>query len=195
MRAPGTRFDIRTPTADEVRAAVDRAIPDVIAPGLAVLFCGINPGLYSAAAQYHFARPGNRFWPALHRAGFTARLLAPYDREGSLSPGSASRASYTGPPRVPASSSRRNSWPDDGDSRAPYASTAHESSLCWVWARIGRRFAIRGRRSDSSDAPWPVHARGSFQVRVARMVAIHWSTSFANCVHFATRSIRISGSN
>jgi TDG/mug DNA glycosylase family protein len=71
--------DIRTPTADEVRAAVDRAIPDLVAPGMTVLFCGINPGLYSAAAQCHFARPGNRFWPALHRAGFTARLLAPHD--------------------------------------------------------------------------------------------------------------------
>jgi TDG/mug DNA glycosylase family protein len=87
MRAPGTSFAIRTPTADEVRAAVDRAIPDLIAPGLTVLFCGINPGLYSAAAQYHFARPGNRFWPALHRAGLTARLLAPYDREGLIESG------------------------------------------------------------------------------------------------------------
>lgn len=52
-------------------------IPDIIAPGLNVLFCGINPGLYSAAAARHFARPGNRFWPALHQAGFTAQLMAP----------------------------------------------------------------------------------------------------------------------
>lgn len=85
--APGSPSDVRTPTADEVRAAVDRAIPDLIAPGLTALFCGINPGLYSAAAQYHFARPGNRFWPALHRAGFTARLLAPHDREGLIESG------------------------------------------------------------------------------------------------------------
>jgi TDG/mug DNA glycosylase family protein len=42
-----------------------------------VLFCGINPGLYSAATGHHFARPGNRFWPALHRSGFTPRQLAP----------------------------------------------------------------------------------------------------------------------
>ena len=49
------------------------------APGqpFRVLFCGINPGLYSAATGHHFARPGNRFWPALHAAGFTPRLLAP----------------------------------------------------------------------------------------------------------------------
>jgi TDG/mug DNA glycosylase family protein len=53
----------------------------VIAPGLRVLFCGINPGLVSAATGHHFARPGNRFWPALHRAGFTDRLLSPGEQE------------------------------------------------------------------------------------------------------------------
>jgi TDG/mug DNA glycosylase family protein len=50
-------------------------VRDVIAPGLRVLFCGINPGLYTAYTGHHFARPGNRFWPALHRAGFTERQL------------------------------------------------------------------------------------------------------------------------
>jgi double-stranded uracil-DNA glycosylase len=52
----------------------------VIAPGLRVLFCGINPGLYSGATGHHFARPGNRFWPALHAAGFTPRLLHPSEQ-------------------------------------------------------------------------------------------------------------------
>ena len=52
-------------------------MPDVIAPDLDVLFCGINPGLYSGATGHHFARPGNRFWPALHSAGFTSRQLDP----------------------------------------------------------------------------------------------------------------------
>ena len=75
------------PTADEVRSAVGRTIPDLITPGLTVLFCGINPGLYSAAVKYHFARPGNRFWPALHLAGFTPRLLAPQDRDELLESG------------------------------------------------------------------------------------------------------------
>jgi len=56
---------------------VGRTIRDVIALDLNVLFCGINPGLYSAATGHHFARPGNRFWPALHAAGFTPRLLRP----------------------------------------------------------------------------------------------------------------------
>jgi TDG/mug DNA glycosylase family protein len=53
------------------------ALPDVIAPDLDVLFCGINPGLYSAKVGHHFARPGNRFSPTLHRAGFTPRQLSP----------------------------------------------------------------------------------------------------------------------
>jgi TDG/mug DNA glycosylase family protein len=54
-----------------------RKLPDVIAPGLHVLFCGINPGLYSAAIGHHFGRPGNRFWKALHASGFTPRLFSP----------------------------------------------------------------------------------------------------------------------
>ncbi|WPB75088.1 uracil-DNA glycosylase family protein [Archangium violaceum] len=56
-----------------------RKMPDLIAPGLKVLFCGINPSVYSAVVGYHFARPGNRFWPALHASGITHRLLAPSD--------------------------------------------------------------------------------------------------------------------
>jgi double-stranded uracil-DNA glycosylase len=71
------------PTADDLVAARGRAIPDVAGPGLRVLFCGINPSLYSAAVGYHFARPGNRFWPALHRSGFTPRQLRP-DEQGQL---------------------------------------------------------------------------------------------------------------
>ncbi|HSE65541.1 MAG TPA: G/U mismatch-specific DNA glycosylase [Gemmatimonadales bacterium] len=67
------------PTKQDLLAAVNRRVPDVIAPGLAVLFCGINPGLYSAATGFHFARPGNRFWPALHAGGFTPRILAPIE--------------------------------------------------------------------------------------------------------------------
>ncbi|WP_089304537.1 G/U mismatch-specific DNA glycosylase [Geodermatophilus pulveris] len=54
-----------------------KPLRDVIAPDLDVLFCGINPSLTSAARGHHFARPGNRFWPAIHLAGFTPRRLAP----------------------------------------------------------------------------------------------------------------------
>ena len=67
------------PTRAELAAAVDRTVRDVIAPELRVLFCGINPGLYTGATGFHFAGPGNRFWPALHRSGFTPRQYAPHE--------------------------------------------------------------------------------------------------------------------
>ncbi|HET6628989.1 MAG TPA: G/U mismatch-specific DNA glycosylase [Woeseiaceae bacterium] len=78
---------MRRPTKSEVQAAAGRTVPDVIAPGLDVLFCGINPGLYSGATGFHFARPGNRFWPALHGAGFTDRLLDPSEEHLMLDAG------------------------------------------------------------------------------------------------------------
>jgi TDG/mug DNA glycosylase family protein len=72
------------PSRQEVAAAVGKTVPDVIAPGLKVLFCGINPGLYSGATGHHFARPGNRFWPTLYGAGFTPRLLSPFEERELL---------------------------------------------------------------------------------------------------------------
>src|SRR5262245_19931660 len=69
------------PTPADLAAARDGRVPDLIRPGLAALICGINPSLYSAAVGHHFARPGNRFWPAVHAAGFSSRRLAP--EEGS----------------------------------------------------------------------------------------------------------------
>jgi TDG/mug DNA glycosylase family protein len=72
------------PTRAELEAAGERLIPDVAAPGLRVLFCGINPGLFSAWSGHHFARPGNRFWPALHGSGFTPRQLRPDEQEELL---------------------------------------------------------------------------------------------------------------
>ena len=72
------------PSPADLVAAANRTIPDVL-PGagepLRVLFCGINPSLYSAATGWHFARPGNRFWPALHLSGFTPRRLAPAEQD------------------------------------------------------------------------------------------------------------------
>lgn len=68
------------PTPAQIAAAAGKTLPDVIAPNLDVLFCGINPGLYTAAVQQHFGRPGNRFWPTLHRAGFTPRLFHPSEQ-------------------------------------------------------------------------------------------------------------------
>jgi TDG/mug DNA glycosylase family protein len=68
----------------DLAGARDATIPDVLpAEGqpFRVLFCGINPGLYSAATGWHFARPGNRFWPALHQSGFTPRQLKPSEQD------------------------------------------------------------------------------------------------------------------
>jgi double-stranded uracil-DNA glycosylase len=75
------------PTRAEVAAAHDKLLDDLLEPGLRVLFCGINPGLYSAATGFHFARPGNRFWPALHRSGFTPTLLPASEQKTLLAYG------------------------------------------------------------------------------------------------------------
>jgi double-stranded uracil-DNA glycosylase len=76
-----------TPTRTELSAAEGKRLPDIVAPGLDVIFCGINPGLWSAAVGQHFARPGNRFWKVLHASGFTDRLLAPSEQRRLLSMG------------------------------------------------------------------------------------------------------------
>lgn len=78
-KAPYTR-----PGKDQLTVARGRSVPDLIAPALRVLFCGINPGLYSGAVGHHFARPGNRFWPALHESGFTPRRLYPWEEDELL---------------------------------------------------------------------------------------------------------------
>src|SRR5207245_2253471 len=72
------------PTKQQLAEATGKTVPDVIAPGLQVLFCGINPGLYTAAVGHHFARPGNRFWPALYKSGFTDQLLSPFEERELL---------------------------------------------------------------------------------------------------------------
>ena len=77
----------KRPTVEELKQAAGKTIPDMIGPGLSVLFCGINPGLYSGATGLHFARPGNRFWPALHAGGFTERVLAPWEESLLLDAG------------------------------------------------------------------------------------------------------------
>jgi double-stranded uracil-DNA glycosylase len=75
------------PTKEQLLAATQKTVRDVIGPDLKVLFCGINPGLYTAAVGHHFARPGNRFWPALYAGGFTDCLLSPFDEHELLKSG------------------------------------------------------------------------------------------------------------
>src|SRR5213593_4578394 len=78
QRVPGS------PSRADLERARGKGIPDVIAPGLDVLFVGINPSLWSGAVGHHFARPGNRFWRALHEAGFTERVLSPAEGRALL---------------------------------------------------------------------------------------------------------------
>jgi TDG/mug DNA glycosylase family protein len=67
------------PTREQLAAAVNKTLPDILEPGMKLLLVGINPGLYTAAIGHHFGRPGNRFWPAMYAGGFTPRLLSPFE--------------------------------------------------------------------------------------------------------------------
>lgn len=87
VRARMQQVEPWKPNKEQLAAAHGKKVPDIVAPALAVLFCGINPGLYSGAVGHHFARPGNRFWPALHQAGFTERLLSPFEERRLLDDG------------------------------------------------------------------------------------------------------------
>lgn len=75
------------PTRAQLEAARGTTVPDLVAPGLNVVFCGINPGLYTAAIGHHFGRPGNRFWKVIHLAGFTERQVSPFDERSLLDVG------------------------------------------------------------------------------------------------------------
>ena len=75
------------PSREELEAAYGGSVPDLLAPGLKVLLCGINPGLRSAAIGHHFGNPANRLWPVLHLAGFTPRRLHPTESHELLSYG------------------------------------------------------------------------------------------------------------
>ena len=83
-RRPRRTTEPWRPTKEELAAAAGKTIPDLIAPDLDVLFCGINPGLYSGTTGHHFAKPGNRFWKTLHLAGFTPRVLSPFEEDELL---------------------------------------------------------------------------------------------------------------
>ena len=77
----------RGPMPEELRAAAGNTLSDVVAPGLRVLFCGINPSLWSAHSGHHFGNPANRLWPVLHLAGFTPRRLHPSESDELLALG------------------------------------------------------------------------------------------------------------
>lgn len=76
-----------TMTRAQCHEGIGKSVPDLVGPGLRVLFVGINPSNCSGAAGLHFASPGNRFWPAIHQAGFTDRQLRPDERGDLLESG------------------------------------------------------------------------------------------------------------
>lgn len=75
------------PTKEDLRDAINRTTEDLIDYNLKILFCGINPGIWSGATGFHFAKPGNRFWKALHLGGFTSRVLHPSEEHELLENG------------------------------------------------------------------------------------------------------------
>jgi double-stranded uracil-DNA glycosylase len=75
------------PSRQQQLQSISRRVPDVIGPEVQILFCGINPGLYSAAVGHHFAGPGNLFWTTLHTTGFTPRLFTAFDEPEMLALG------------------------------------------------------------------------------------------------------------
>ena len=75
------------PASSQLESAEGKKVTDIVIKGLDILFCGINPGLYSAAVGHHFARPGNRFWKALHKSGLTSELFEPRDEDELLKEG------------------------------------------------------------------------------------------------------------
>ena len=78
---------MKKPTKEDLRDAINRTTEDLIDYNLKVLFCGINPGIWSGATGFHFAKPGNRFWKALHLGGFTDRVLHPSEEHELLEHG------------------------------------------------------------------------------------------------------------
>src|SRR4051794_34706991 len=85
--SPGPAAQARPPSREELQAAYGRTVPDLVAPGLRVVLCGINPSLWSGVVGYHFARPSNRLWPTLHLSGFTPRRLHPSETSELLDAG------------------------------------------------------------------------------------------------------------
>ncbi len=75
------------PSKADLMDALNRTVDDLIDHDLKVLFCGINPGIWSGATGLHFAKPGNRFWKTLHLSGFTERLLHPTEEHELLENG------------------------------------------------------------------------------------------------------------
>ncbi|MEJ7891109.1 MAG: G/U mismatch-specific DNA glycosylase [Solirubrobacteraceae bacterium] len=117
----------------------------MVGPGLRVLFVGINPSLRSGEVGHHFARPGNRFWPTLHAAGFTPRRLAP--EEDGLLP-----SFGVGVTNIAARATRAATDLDDDELRAGAARlqrtvAEHQPRLVAIVGVTAYRIAFENRRA------------------------------------------------
>ncbi len=180
-------------TPDDLAAARDRTIPDVLPgpddPPLRVLFCGINPGLVSAATGHHFARPGNRFWPVLHGAGFTPRQLRPDEQHllpalglgiTNIAPRATARADELSPAELVAGGARLR---DLVRERRPAALgvvgiTAYRVAFAAPGATVGPQPAALGDATLVWALPNPsgLNAHWSLPAMVAEFARFHLAT-------------------
>ena len=145
------------PSRDELQAAYGRTVPDLVAPGLRVVLCGINPSLWSGVVGYHFARPSNRLWPTLHLAGYTPRRLHPSETASLLAcglgvtnlvPRATARADELSPDEVRAGAER-------------VASVASRWTPAWV-AFLGlSAYRVAVRRPKAVVGPQPERVGGA----------------------------------
>jgi TDG/mug DNA glycosylase family protein len=145
------------PTPVQLAAAYGHSIPDLVAPGLRVLFVGINPSLYSAAVGYHFARPGNRFWPAMHHSGFTSRQLAPAEQHLLLGLG-------LGITNVVARATARADELDTGEQRAGWeklAALATQIGPAWLAVLGVTVYRVASGRPAAAVGPQPDRLGGA----------------------------------
>jgi double-stranded uracil-DNA glycosylase len=154
------------PTRQQLIDAAGKTLPDVIAPNLRVLFCGINPGLYTAAVGHHFARPGNRFWPALHLSGFTDRLLSPFD-ERELLQNSIGISNVVAHATASAAELTRDDFIAGGRRLAAKVKRFHRASWRFsAWVRIVRRSINPGPKLVSSLNEFTTRVSGFCPIRV-----------------------------
>src|SRR5205085_6722028 len=139
----GAQAPLRAPARPaRARSRLTSAVPDVLAPGLRVIFCGINPGRVSAAARSHFANPRNDFWRLLHAAGFTRRLLTPPEQLELLDEG------------IGVTNAAARTTPGSGDLRKADFAGAHERldhlarTLHPAWIAFVGKEAFRGTFGD-----------------------------------------------
>ena len=166
--APTRSADPMSPSKEDLEAARGRTIPDVLGPDLDVVFVGINPGLWSGAVGHHFARPGNRFWKALHGSGFTDRLLSPLE-DASLLERNLGLTNLVARTTATAAELERRRDPPRGrrSSRRGSSRCIRGSSPCSGSARTGRGSTDATRRSGRRRTISAVRGSGSCRTPAA----------------------------